>query len=96
MKIPIILTLCIGAVLATALIQGCQDGENTYERDRRGLNDIKRPCVVIAVKKDSCSGRSGGGSIILKGADNIYSTFDDRSSMGAALIASYKKGDTIK
>ena len=90
----ITLTVALCFVVLISSCPGCQEGKETQKK--QGLNEIKKPCVVVAVKKRDTVIDSHNGAIILKGADGIYYTFDDFSKEGSALISSYNKGDTIK
>jgi len=76
----------------------CGVGGSNHDSSRPSINDVKKPCVVVAVKKRDDSRQLDGwtGSIILKGADGVYTTFESHTNEGAALVSSYNKGDTIK
>ena len=84
-------------LLLAVVFSGCM--ENEYEkRLSNDINDMKKPCVVVAVKKrDADAGFHGGfGSIVIKDANGVYVTFDGNSYNGEALVATYNAGDTIR
>lgn len=83
-------------LLLSVVLFSCEDG---YEEQMRPkLSKVKRPAIVVAVKKrEPDAGFHGGfGSIILQDKTGKLFVFDGNSFDGEALVASLNKGDTLK
>lgn len=90
----LIITIFGLAAIAAEMLVGCEPIACTPDN----LNDMKKPCIVVAVKKrDPDAGFHGGyGSIIIKDAAGAYVTFSGNTFEGGPLIETYKTGDTIR
>ncbi len=63
-----------------------------WKNDSEKLSQMKPPIIVSAITFN----QSGSGCILLKDSTGCYVVMNMNSVVGAALIKSYQKGDTLK